>query len=44
MSKTRILLYIKHKTDVHLDIQLDGSVERVDKIKFLGVIIDDKIN
>lgn len=45
MSKTRVILFDKHETDLHLNTQLDRvSIELVDEIKFLGVIIDDKIN
>lgn len=45
MSKTRIILFGKHKINLHLDIQLDGvTTERVNEITFLGVIIDDEIN
>ena len=45
LSKTRIILFGNQRTNVHLEIQLDGvSIERVNEIKFLGVIIDEKIS
>lgn len=45
LTKTRTILFCKHKTNRHLDIQLDGvAIERVNEIKLLGVIIDDEIN
>lgn len=44
LSKTKIMLFGKNKTNTQIQVQIDGIIiERVFDNKFLGVIIDDKI-
>lgn len=45
LSKTKFMLFGNSRRDTLVQISIDGVVlERVSEIKFLGVIIDDKIN
>lgn len=44
LSKTKIMLFGKYKTNTQIQVQINGvHIERVFENKFLGVIIDDKI-
>ena len=45
LSKTKFMIFSNYKLDNQVNIQVDGvEIERVSENKFLGVIIDDKIN
>ena len=45
LSKTRMILFGNHRTNMKLEILVDEiNIERVNEIKFLGVMIDDKIS
>ena len=45
LSKTKMMLFSNHKTNIQVKIQVEGvEIERVSENKFLGVIIDEKIN
>ena len=45
VSKTSYQLYTKKSFDISLDIRIDDiSISRADKVKFLGVIVDDQLS
>ncbi|KAK0133338.1 RNA-directed DNA polymerase from mobile element jockey [Merluccius polli] len=45
LTKTKLMLFGKNTTDTQVNITIDGvNIEKVSEIKFLGVIIDEKVN
>ena len=45
VNKTKLILFGENTEDTQINIQLDGAnIERVQEIKFLGTIIDEKIS
>ncbi len=45
LNKTKMMLFGNYRINIQVQIQVDGvQIERVNENKFLGVIIDEKIN
>ena len=45
MSKTKFMIFGKHRLNTRLQIEIDGvAIERVNENKFLGVTIDDRLS